>query len=927
MCCVDTGQQGLWVLASKEKRAAARSMPDTCVCAGRAGRQERGYTVTEETKNRRVEVLAPAGSFESLVAAAESGADAVYFGGTQFSARQYADNFDNDDLARAIDYLHVRGIKAYLTVNTLLYDDEMLNALRLAAAAYSMGIDALIVQDIGFAMAVRRLLPDLELHASTQMTVHNPQGARALSELGFSRVILARELSLSDIAAIKKVCGPIELEVFVHGAICISYSGQCLMSSMVGGRSGNRGRCAQPCRLEYSLVELNSCGPARGFEPDRGRLLSPSDLCLIECLPELIKAGVASFKIEGRMKGPEYVATVTRAYRWAVDKYYETRQVPADELREVIGELQVIFNRGFTKAYFYGRPAEDLMSPGRSSNRGAYVGRVVQVDSRGPSQSVVVRLEADLSRGDRIEIWISKGGRVRRAVDKLMIRGTTVDSAASGDEVEIEIGGQVRVGDRVFKTRDAEVERTARQSYASPRAQRQLPVRFEAEAVLGKPFRVRLTDSHGNQVASESSYIVEPALRQPTTASDIEANLSRTGNTPFAVDSIAVKMDSGVMVPRSVVNECRRDCIAKLESRRAEAFHRQSVTDSAVLAVLQASTQGADSVKQNAKTARRLPGVSVSTTTFRDIDALVEAKPDRVYLSLECFGNHPDCLWDSKRLREAVELVSSSDIETYIRLPRILKAHEIDEVVGLLASLIDDIDLPVIGILVGGLGSACAVADALNLAPGASFHAKLQEEGAAQSGLRDGVQVRLHADYSVGITNSSAIKALKAMGFIGVTLSPELNISRIRSLAVESDMVNEIVVHGRLPLMISEQCIVGYLSQCTRKGCRFSLDGRPYGLLDRKGYVFPLLSDRYCRTYLLNSMCMCMVDSMNDLLTLEGINLYRIEGYGESNAALARVVSAYRNAISGEAELPACESLVGSGGRGFTRGHFYRGAD
>lgn len=225
MCCVDTGQQGLWVLASKEKRAAARSMPDTCVCAGRAGRQERGYTVTEETKNRRVEVLAPAGSFESLVAAAESGADAVYFGGTQFSARQYADNFDNDDLARAIDYLHVRGIKAYLTVNTLLYDDEMLNALRLAAAAYSMGIDALIVQDIGFAMAVRRLLPDLELHASTQMTVHNPQGARALSELGFSRVILARELSLSDIAAIKKVCGPIELEVFVHGAICICTPG------------------------------------------------------------------------------------------------------------------------------------------------------------------------------------------------------------------------------------------------------------------------------------------------------------------------------------------------------------------------------------------------------------------------------------------------------------------------------------------------------------------------------------------------------------------------------------------------------------------------------------------------------------------------------------------------------------------------------
>ena len=214
--------------------------------------------------SRKIEVLAPAGSFEALVAAAESGADAVYFGGTQFSARQYADNFNDEQLGRAIDYLHVRGVKAYVTINTLLYNQEINEALRLASRAYGLGADAFIVQDLGLASALRRLFPDIELHGSTQMTVHNPQGCLVLSELGFSRVILARELGLADIQAIRDAEARIDLEVFVHGALCFCYSGQCLMSSMVGGRSGNRGRCAQPCRLEYRLVNLDSRKPAAG---------------------------------------------------------------------------------------------------------------------------------------------------------------------------------------------------------------------------------------------------------------------------------------------------------------------------------------------------------------------------------------------------------------------------------------------------------------------------------------------------------------------------------------------------------------------------------------------------------------------------------------------------------------------------------------
>lgn len=872
----------------------------------------------------RIEVLSPAGTFESLVAAAQSGADAVYFGGTRFSARHYAGNFDNDELARAIDYLHVRGVRAYLAINTLLYDSELQEALQLASLAYSLGIDALIVQDIGFARLARRLFPDLELHASTQMTVHNPQGAYVLSRLGFSRVILARELSLSDISCIKKTCGSIELEVFVHGAICFSYSGQCLFSSMVGGRSGNRGRCAQPCRLEYSLVESGSHRPARGFHPGSGHLLSTGDLCLIQCIPELIEAGVTALKIEGRMKGPEYVATVTRAYRWAVDKYIETGEIPADELSEVVDQLSAAFSRGFTKAYFYGKPAPDLMSPGRPSNRGAYIGRIARVAGEGTDQRIVVRLETDLSVGDCIDVWVSKGGRIRKTVEELFIAGKPVYSACRGDEVEIGLRGRVSAGDRVFKTQDAELVRSARQSYASPREQRQLPVKFEAVARIGCPFALSLTDSEGRRVLCESGYVVEPALRHSTTRDDIEQNLRRMGNTPFFPESIVVHMDDGAMIPKSVVNECRRECVAQLEARRAEEYRRTALDDSAVVSTLSAVLKRFDGPVPRSQEKIHRPGVSVSTSAFSGLQELADARPHRVYLSLECFDGGRDSLWAPERLREAVKLLSASGIETYIRLPRILKAHEMDHVIARLAKLTDAVDLSRIGFLVGGLGVAHAVLAARHLSLG--FEAFSPADGSPDEPSPVNLGVSLHADYSFGITNSSTVNAIRTLGFKGLTLSPELNIGKLRSLVLYPDMVNEIVVHGRLPLMISEQCVVGYLSSCARKRGSCPGAGQSYGLLDRKGYVFPLLSDQFCRTYVLNSMCMCMIDCLDDLLGLPWVNLYRIEGYGESNTVLARAVRAYNNAIIGE-EAPPCETLVGSCSRGFTKGHFYRGAE
>ncbi|MFZ5647205.1 MAG: peptidase U32 family protein, partial [Bacillota bacterium] len=318
------------------------------------------------------ELLAPAGGWEAFTAAVENGADAVYLGGKMFNARQSADNFDNDDLKRAVEYAHLRGVKIYVTVNTLIADGEMEDALEFLFALHNTGADAAIIQDAGLASLARKTIPELQLHASTQMTAHNSPGVMSLLEQGFSRVVLARELSLKEISEIKKTTGA-DLEVFIHGALCIAYSGQCLLSSMIGGRSGNRGRCAQPCRMQYVLTD--GAGSPLVNPAEAGEyLLSPRDLNISAHIPDLISAGINSFKIEGRMKRPEYVATVVRVYRSLIDRALSGDPYFVEEKQE--SDLAQIFNRDFTTGYFFGGQGRDMMSYKRPNNRGVRLGRV-----------------------------------------------------------------------------------------------------------------------------------------------------------------------------------------------------------------------------------------------------------------------------------------------------------------------------------------------------------------------------------------------------------------------------------------------------------------------------------------------------------------------------------------------------------------------
>ena len=406
----------------------------------------------------KVELLAPVGDWDCLKAAVQNGADAVYFGVEQFNARMYAKNFNIDDMKQVINYCKLRNVKTNLTLNTLIKNCEFENAIDLVKEAYVAGIDAIIVQDFGLAKYLIDNFPHLPIHASTQMTVHNLQGVLELEKLGFDRVVLSRELSCEEIEYICKNCN-VEIETFIHGALCICYSGQCLFSSVVGGRSGNRGKCAGPCRLPYELIsENNSTHEIKTI--NKGYLLSTKDLCGIAYIPRLIQAGVKCFKIEGRMKRPEYVATVTRIYRKYIDMFQNTNEFNIDE--KDINDLMQVFNRGgFSNGHLDSKHNSSLIFQEKPSNMGLYLGTIKKYNSN--KGHITLQLEEDLDLGDSISVSNESS---KYLVSELMIKNDNHKHISSGTEVTIgRMKGNIKVGDKVYKISSKSLSDFAKSSY------------------------------------------------------------------------------------------------------------------------------------------------------------------------------------------------------------------------------------------------------------------------------------------------------------------------------------------------------------------------------------------------------------------------------------------------------------------------------
>lgn len=481
------------------------------------------------------ELLAPAGEFESLRAAVLNGADAVYVGGKSFSARQFAGNFNDDEMAQAVRFCHAYNVKIFVTINTLMNNSEIKDAVNYAAFLYSIGVDAVIVQDIGFLKTLREQIPDFEVHGSTQMTVHNLEGVNLLYEMGVKRIVLSRELSLKEIKYIKENTKA-EIEVFVHGALCISFSGQCLFSSMIGGRSGNRGKCAQPCRMQY---RINDKG-------EKAYFLSPKDMAALDFLQEIVNIGVDSLKIEGRMKKPEYVATVISSYRRALDG----KTSPED-----FEKVAQAFNRGgFTSGYFLGKQGNEMMSTSRPKNWGTYLGTVVSVKGKFAS----VKLEKPLNIGDGVELFNREKGA---PVSSIRVRGNNVEAAKAGEIAEIYLEG-ARPKDVVHKSFDIKLVREAEESFKGKNILKS-PLKASFRAVKGSRITLTLSTPSGKYIEVFGDE-PEIAVKTPTTEEKVRESLSKTGDTPFYFEIINIEMDKDIAVPASKINSLRREGIERL---------------------------------------------------------------------------------------------------------------------------------------------------------------------------------------------------------------------------------------------------------------------------------------------------------------------------------------------------------------------------
>lgn len=492
---------------------------------------------------KKTELLAPAGGRKQYIAAVENGADAIYCGGPLFNARMKADNFTMEELQEMIDYGHLRNVRTYITLNTLIDDSQFEKAFSYAAKLYEAGADALIIQDMGLGREIKRAIPDFPLHLSTQGTVYNVEGVKAAARLGYDRIVLARELTLDEI---RECClTDTEIEVFVHGALCMCYSGQCQLSRHIGGRSGNRGVCAQPCRLPYS----------------GGYPLSPKDICTADLIPSMIDAGVTSFKIEGRMKSPEYTAAVTSIYRKYIDLALAGR--PSEVSAGDMQDLMQAFNRGgFMAGYAAGDPGDNLLSGTSPKNMGVYTGTVT---SHAKNGIFTMKQEKPLSTGDILEI---------RSENRSQTMTLTYMKPAGKSEIAAgDIKGKVMPGDKVYRLVSKELNDRAAASFASSYVK--ADVDMTLTALSGDTLRLTASDKEtGITAYYEDGLPVQAAEKKPADEDSIIRQLEKTGDTPFRLSESTVSIDDNIFLPAGRINSARRNVLASLESEKKENFRR-----------------------------------------------------------------------------------------------------------------------------------------------------------------------------------------------------------------------------------------------------------------------------------------------------------------------------------------------------------------
>lgn len=803
------------------------------------------------------ELLAPAGDWEAMRAAVANGADAVYFGLSQFNARARAANFDPAELPAVMRFLHARNVRGFVALNTLIFSDELPAAAALLAACAAAGVDAVIVQDLGLVRLARRLAPTLPVHASTQMTLTEPRGVAFVRALGVDRVVLARELSLDDVRAVTAAADT-PVEVFVHGALCVAYSGQCLTSEALGGRSANRGQCAQACRLPYELIVD---GTARDLG-DRAYLLSPQDLAAYDRVAPLVEAGVISFKIEGRLKGGPYVAATTQAYRRAIDAAAGGQGFRMTRREEL--DLAQTFSRGLTTGFLDGVNHQTLVRGRFPKSRGVKLGTVVGFTPKGVRVRLAERLPADelVRAGDGVLFDIGRpetdepGGRVWK-VDLTRPPGREMSSAGDPPVVALvfEPGAidprAVPVGCDVYKTDDPALRKRLEQSYAQDRPARRVPLAAHVSGAVGGPLTLTLTDPDGAAATATWPGPLAAATKRPTTPADLRDQLARLGDTPFELGGVTADLPADAMVPRSVLNDLRRQAAGELAERRIE-LRAHAVADPDALARLRPVP--------TPHSALPAPRLTVLVRTPAQLDAALAWRPAAVYCDFE----------DLRGYKDAVARGRAAGVPVGVAPLRVLKPSE-----GGFQALVVRADPDLV--LVRNLGSIDF------------FKAELP-------------RARLVGDFSLNVANELTADLLVAAGLDRLVPSYDLNWEQLAAMVRASDPAwYEPVVHQHMPMFHNEFCLYASTLSTGKdwRDCGRPCDRHRIDLRDRVGSLFPVLVDTGCRNTVFNSMPQSAAVYLPRMVAL-GLRSFRVDLLRETPDEVGPLLDRYSRVASGQ---------------------------
>lgn len=883
-------------------------------------------------KNNIPELLAPAGSMESLKAGVNAGADAVYLSGRRFGARQFAQNFSVKEMEYALEYAHIRGVKVYVTVNTLIKESELPAVCENLYQLYSQGVDAVIVQDLGVARLARKLVPDLELHCSTQMTINNLQGAMWAADNGFKRVILAREMSLNDIKeAAQELSGRIELEIFGHGAICYSYSGQCLLSSFIGGRSGNRGMCAQPCRKQYHLIRTRADKYGKYQEGEEiplkdHYLLSTRDLSIYPYLDQVARAKVNSIKIEGRMKPPEYVANVVKVYRGALDSIAAGRWKPDEK---EISKLKMCFNRGLTNGWVMDASGDSMMGRSNPGNRGLYLGKVIDFNKRSGETIIGLKSRVKPLKGDGL---LFKQSRYQK-VDKLW--GTILESnppVAGNDKLSLKLRKNVEKGSKVFLTRRKSLVDAAQDMVNNPQLPDRIPLDIEIHWNEEMTPVIRVVASPiGRKTVNidfKADFTMEKAIKRPLSTETIRKQLKKTGGTPFLVRSISLDYPGGLFTPLGNLNHLRRQILEKIQDKLLEMYrpseeevetvetrlHRLNVSFNSSLKTYP-GTGGSDAEKgrtdsnsddKDSDTGGNNSRVGVNSsqpgTTIPSLDlavyvddllsveAALQSGCRRIYfqpqINTNCAreiseGLEPGSayfkLMDSS-LKEAALRCQDYNSDLIWKLPDITSKRFLE---GAVSILNQDTGKNISGVMVGSLGAFWALKDISS--PPDCYGSRA-------------LNIWNHMAASELIREDGGSNCLTS-----ITLSPELSqkelkqaVSRIR---IEHPSIQvEFLVQGNLEALVSEDCLPCILPDKSMVEEFKGPSPNVFGIKDGKNRIFPLKIDEECRTHIANSVELCLIDHL-PALNRSGVNSLVIDARGKPVDYITRMISLYQEAV------------------------------